>query len=446
MMKLSRRSPNVISLVLLITFGLLAAVIGYATIKGGNFELRSKAATKDILLKQWTFDAGSQEWTAGDWGSQSAGKGVYSLVVDTKTERREQKEVCTGSKKRGNEKCRNKTVVTPLDPHLLRGSVDTVLLYPQNRFGIKLSVTLPATETSPLAKKPAKTPVTFSVRYKMEGKSTFENPVPLTVNANAGIQDVAFAFPKGMSLKKITDIRISFADIKSRAGAVIVVDDIRLVGLKEVDKGDTVIGFVTKVAGDSQEGANPRAAYRLRGYYEKQTDKKLHLFVLMPGWDPIDCPPGKACPQIAKRIQVNLEEFVGKDVIVTGTVSDSDPSITGNGMQILYVTSIELNLPCQEVPAGCTDENGAMRCKIALKEGYRWCEPSPTPVVGAGCELAGCSNELCVDAGTAAGRVSKCVYLPSYACFQSATCEKQAGGLCGWTMTQEVSSCIESSR
>jgi len=456
MAKAKKNSSKVITIVLMVAFGLLALVVGYATLIGGSFELRSKAATEEILLKQWTFDSGAQDWKASDWGKQSVGKGVYSLVIDTKTETRERKEVCTGTKKRGNYKCRQKTVVTQLEPRLERGAVDTTLLYPVNRFKMKLSV-LAGVGSDPYAKKMRVLPVSFMVQYKLEGKNAFETPVPLKLTADGSMQEVVFEFPKELLRKKITDFKISFVDMKAMANTAIAVDQIQLVGYKEIP-GKTVIGTVMKVSGDSPDGIS-KTGYTLRGYYEGQTTKNLIVFALMQGSDPAPCPPGRACPLIARRANINFEEFVNKEVIAVGSVAgpegwrgtdDERRMLRERSMQVLYVNSMKLKneLPCQPIPAGCQDPSGQMLCKIALMEGYRWCQPTQPPkpqVIEAGCAVAGCSGELCVSEQQAASMgVSRCNYLASYACYKSATCEKQASGQCGWTMNQELAACIES--
>ena len=55
-------STRILTFVLTVTFGLVAVVIAYATFKGGSFELRSKAAQEEVVLKQWTFDANAEGW------------------------------------------------------------------------------------------------------------------------------------------------------------------------------------------------------------------------------------------------------------------------------------------------------------------------------------------------------------------------------------------------
>lgn len=68
--------------------------------------------------------------------------------------------------------------------------------------------------------------------------------------------------------------------------------------------------------------------------------------------------------------------------------------------------------------------------------------PAPTkPVAGAGCVIGGCSSQLCVDASQG-DVVSTCEWTEAYACYKTATCEKQATGQCGWTETKELNQCL----
>ena len=56
-----------------------------------------------------------------------------------------------------------------------------------------------------------------------------------------------------------------------------------------------------------------------------------------------------------------------------------------------------------------------------------------------GCYVSGCSREICSDQP---GVSSSCEYRPEYACYQSARCERQVSGQCGWTPTSELFSCM----
>lgn len=61
------------------------------------------------------------------------------------------------------------------------------------------------------------------------------------------------------------------------------------------------------------------------------------------------------------------------------------------------------------------------------------------PVVLDGCYVGGCSQTVCSDEP---GAVSTCEYRPEYACYNTATCERQDDGKCGWTETDELALCL----
>lgn len=60
-----------------------------------------------------------------------------------------------------------------------------------------------------------------------------------------------------------------------------------------------------------------------------------------------------------------------------------------------------------------------------------------------GCKIGGCNGEICQEADEET-IASICIYDPKYDCYKSAVCEKQAGGNCGWTRTEEFTKCLES--
>jgi hypothetical protein len=57
-----------------------------------------------------------------------------------------------------------------------------------------------------------------------------------------------------------------------------------------------------------------------------------------------------------------------------------------------------------------------------------------------GCKVAGCSGQLCVEEGS--DGISTCEWRPQYACYRTATCQRQPSGQCGWNQTQELQSCL----
>ena len=63
-------------------------------------------------------------------------------------------------------------------------------------------------------------------------------------------------------------------------------------------------------------------------------------------------------------------------------------------------------------------------------------------LLAGSCVRAGCSQQLCVDAGEASDIVTTCEYRAEYACYEAARCERQASGECGWTETTELRQCL----
>lgn len=57
----------------------------------------------------------------------------------------------------------------------------------------------------------------------------------------------------------------------------------------------------------------------------------------------------------------------------------------------------------------------------------------------AKCYIGGCSSQVCSDTP---GAVSTCVYNAAYACYRTATCERQSNGACGWTQTPALQACL----
>jgi hypothetical protein len=64
-----------------------------------------------------------------------------------------------------------------------------------------------------------------------------------------------------------------------------------------------------------------------------------------------------------------------------------------------------------------------------------------TTNIGTACKISGCSQEICQNAYEESA-VSTCVYEERFNCYQSATCEVQPDGNCGWTPTDELTLCL----
>ena len=55
------------------------------------------------------------------------------------------------------------------------------------------------------------------------------------------------------------------------------------------------------------------------------------------------------------------------------------------------------------------------------------------------CFVGGCSGQLCTDRDDIA---STCEWREEYACYRTATCERQDDGACGWTETPVLRACL----
>lgn len=60
------------------------------------------------------------------------------------------------------------------------------------------------------------------------------------------------------------------------------------------------------------------------------------------------------------------------------------------------------------------------------------------PAATGNCRPSGCSGQICADEDS----VTTCEYRPEYACYQSAICERQADGACGWRPTATLKTCL----
>lgn len=72
-------------------------------------------------------------------------------------------------------------------------------------------------------------------------------------------------------------------------------------------------------------------------------------------------------------------------------------------------------------------------------------EPNPStpkPVASGGCMVGGCSGQLCGESKNPDDMMSTCEYREQYACYKSASCERQANGQCGWTMDTVLTQCL----
>lgn len=97
---------------------------------------------------------------------------------------------------------------------------------------------------------------------------------------------------------------------------------------------------------------------------------------------------------------------------------------------------------CVDSPSGASCEpNPIATCAATLCITGTTCVDKPTGaecVAQPPCVKTGCSGQICADSQ----RFSTCEFRPEYACYQSAACERQTNGACGFTSTPALTSCL----
>jgi hypothetical protein len=87
-------------------------------------------------------------------------------------------------------------------------------------------------------------------------------------------------------------------------------------------------------------------------------------------------------------------------------------------------------------------------CELFCPHGFatdeRGCEICACREPESDCRVGGCSGQLCYDPAMGGG-ISTCEWIEEYACYGSATCERQPDGNCGWTPTPELLWCLSHS-
>lgn len=85
-------------------------------------------------------------------------------------------------------------------------------------------------------------------------------------------------------------------------------------------------------------------------------------------------------------------------------------------------------------PSGLPEYDDEIRIPIAFSQSATYAPPAP----GA-CVVTGCSRQVCADEDV----VTTCEFREEYACYESAVCERQETGECGWTETEAFTECFD---
>lgn len=97
-------------------------------------------------------------------------------------------------------------------------------------------------------------------------------------------------------------------------------------------------------------------------------------------------------------------------------------------------------------PSGLPENSAELIVPVVFNlEGWL-ASPEPTvergqdnPIVSGGCKITGCSGQICAEEEV----ITTCEFLPEYACYKTARCERQSDGKCDWTPTEELVACLK---
>lgn len=175
---------------------------------------------------------------------------------------------------------------------------------------------------------------------------------------------------------------------------------------------------------------------------------------------PSTTPPSSTSHEYGTPVTLALNEHAQfKDVRVTplSVVSDNR---CATGVTCIQAGTVQLNIQLVSGSGTITTEVITLgKATTVNDDTYTLTSVAPSPVAGhpivpstyrftilvtksatvAACHIGGCSSELCSDSADA---VSTCVYRSSFACYKTATCERQPTGQCGWTPTTQLKTCL----
>lgn len=127
---------------------------------------------------------------------------------------------------------------------------------------------------------------------------------------------------------------------------------------------------------------------------------------------------------MSKNKKIEVTSWDDCLLLTDSTIEDSYPRVcrTADGQQ--FVESIE-NIAPVVTPVEIIESNSDAEETVSADN----------------CEKRGCSGELCQDVEDESV-YTVCEIKPEYACYKQAVCERQDDSLCGWTLTEELTSCL----
>jgi hypothetical protein len=153
---------------------------------------------------------------------------------------------------------------------------------------------------------------------------------------------------------------------------------------------------------------------------------------------PLSIEEDSRCPSDVQCIQAGTVRASVEIVSAMGTSTNTlslGEAVTTEAETITLVSASPVPISTAHIPTSAYELTFEVlkREEVTLDR-----DPAPVEKKEA-CYVGGCSSQLCSDQPDMA---STCEYREEYACYQTATCERQSTGECGWTQTQELNACL----
>lgn len=140
------------------------------------------------------------------------------------------------------------------------------------------------------------------------------------------------------------------------------------------------------------------------------------------------CPTGVQCIQAGRvRVEIEIKSGLG----TSNEVIELGKFITTEAEKISLV-SVE---PYPESGTPISPDEYHFTFEVVKRSA----SATPVPAPQGACYRGGCSGQICSDNPDV---VSTCEFREEYACYQSAVCERQSNGQCGWTETAALRMCL----
>lgn len=148
------------------------------------------------------------------------------------------------------------------------------------------------------------------------------------------------------------------------------------------------------------------------------------------------CPEGVTCIW-AGTLKAKILSVTG--VVKSTEIIELGKSLTTEAETITFLSAT----PYPKQGKSILPTDYRLTFEVTKRPSVKPAPSTPPATTGGACFTGGCSGQICSDKE---GVMSSCEFRESYACYQGATCERQATGACGWTKTTKLDMCLSAAQ